>query len=139
VAADVALFGLCLYGAGRVLGLHDREEVLLGLPELAAFVGIGVLTFILADLYESEPRPGGSLALRVVLAVAAWGLLYLAAVHLLPGLNSPSAPLCCLGLGLAAGAAIGLRAIASRVQGFQSLRERLLFLGATPLAERLIA
>jgi sugar transferase (PEP-CTERM system associated) len=107
-------------------------------PKIAAFAIIGVLTFFVADLYdESAHQDRKAVAARVLLAGVVWGTLYAALAFAVPGVRL--ARLTYLGaLAVGVPGAIALRFGVLVVPALRSFRERLLFLGATPLADRLI-
>jgi sugar transferase (PEP-CTERM system associated) len=107
-------------------------------PKIVAFVLLGLLSFFVAGVYDPMPSLGRiALAARVLMASAAWSVLYSAIAFSSPALRL-ARPAALGGFLIAALGAIGLRWTLSAFPAAASLRERLLFIGATPLADRLI-
>jgi len=124
----------------RVLGL---PPVWLGVPpifpKVATFVLIGILTFHVAGLYNSTPHMGRKeLALWAMAAAVVWGFLFAALAFSVPSLRLSRAA-ASLGIGVGTLGVIGLRWLFSFQTMIPRFRERLLFLGATPAADRLIS
>jgi sugar transferase (PEP-CTERM system associated) len=109
------------------------------LPKVAVFILLGVLTLYVAGVYDHDPRLDHTeLVVRVISAAAVWAILYAAFAF--------STPAFCLGrlasflaLGIGTMGVIALRWFFGFHTASARLRERVLFLGATPLAERLIS
>ena len=109
-----------------------------GLPTVTVFVVLGIMSFYLAGSYESNPlQSGKEMLVRVVTAGVVWAMLYLTV-----GVAVRDEGVAWWG-GLPAVligtlAVILLRWVFAFLGRTQSFRERVLFLGATPTAERLI-
>jgi hypothetical protein len=109
------------------------------LPKVVVFVLLGILTFHVASLYDSRPQLGRKeVMIRGVAASVVWGILYAAAAFLIPGFRLGRMA-AVLGLGIGTLGVIGLRWLLLSQKASGRFRERLLFLGATPVAERLIS
>ncbi len=109
------------------------------LPKVTTFVILGILTFHVAGLYEPTKRMGRKeLAARVVAAATVWVILFSAFAFSLPAFRL-SRLASFLGFGLGTLGIIGIRWLLSLRTGTARFRERLVFLGATPVADRLIA
>jgi len=106
-------------------------------PKLAVFVLVGLLALYLTGLYElaSNRRPAEVLA-RAVAALALWAVGSAALAFSLPALRLGRLGWL-LGLVLGAAGAAALRGLVGLLP-VSRLRERLLFLGATAPAERLV-
>jgi sugar transferase (PEP-CTERM system associated) len=106
-------------------------------PKVALFVVLGVLSFYIAGLYEQLSRRAVPEVLaRGVAALALWAVASATLAFPLPVLRL-SRLTWLLGLLLGTAGALGLRGLAALLP-VARLRERLLFLGATPPAARLI-
>jgi len=109
------------------------------LPKVAVFVALGMLTFYVAGLYDSSPALGRKkIAVRVMAAAVVWGILF-AAVSFSAPIFQLSRFASLVGFVLGALGVTGLRWILSLTSTTGHFRERLLFLGATPMADRLIS
>lgn len=128
--------------AGRWLPALGLPGVWLGigpiLPKALAFLIVSMGMLHLADLYLLDSHLGKKECLgRVILAIAATAMLYAAAGFLLPFLRlSRTGYLLALLLSLPVAAAGRLLVLA--LGSAPGLKQRVLFLGASPLAERLI-
>jgi sugar transferase (PEP-CTERM system associated) len=137
-----ALFIIASVYAGdwvRVLGL---PPLWLGfppiLPKVAVLTLLGIVTFHVAGMYDHSPQTGWKeLAVRGVGAGIVWGILFAALAFSVPALRL-SRIASWLGIGIGTVGVIGLRWLYSLRPRARTLRERLLFLGATPTADRLI-
>ncbi len=139
---DVLILTTSVY-IGDWIRLFGLPPVWLGdpplLPKIAIFILLGVLTFYVAGLYDRYPELGRKeLAARVITPAFVWAILFSAL--------SFSAPALQLGrLASFLGFAIGmvgvtvLRWLLWLHIPTTRFRERVLFLGATPLAEKLIS
>lgn len=132
--------GICL---GEGLRLAGLPGVWLGspplLPKIAVFVLLGMLTFLVAGLYGQSPLLGRKeLAVRVLVAATVWAILFAALAFSIPALRM-SRLASFLGLGLGTVGATGFRWLLSLWATSSRSRERLLFLGATPVADRIIS
>lgn len=124
----------------RLLGL---PPIWLGvppiLPKVPVFVLLGILTFHVAGLYEDSLRlDRKELATRAMAAGAVWGILAAALSFAVPSLRFGRLALL-LGLGIGTLGVIGIRWLVSGLSVATRLRKRLLFLGATPVADRVIS
>jgi sugar transferase (PEP-CTERM system associated) len=142
LGGDIILLLVSVYAASwlRVLG---GPVLWLGspplLPKVMVFVALGIVTFHVAGLYDHSPHLGRKeLAVRALAATVVWGGLYAALAFSIPALRL-SRLASFLGLGLGTLGIICLRWVLSLHPSGAPLRERLLFLGATPTAERLIS
>jgi len=125
------------------IGIFGLPAICLGdpplLPKAAVFVGLGILTFQVAGLYDSSPPlDRKETAVRGIAAASVWGTLFAAMAFSVPGLHLGR--LAAL-FGLATGTlgVIGLHWLFSLLPAATRFRERLLFLGATPVADRVIS
>ncbi len=130
------------YYAANWLSAIDPPAPWLDLPLLLnnlSFVTLGLLTFHVGGLYDSSPDLGRKeIAVRGIAAATVWGILVAAIGFSVPGLSLRRLPLLS-GIMIGTLGVIGLRWILSRRPGLAGFRERLLFLGATPVADRLIS
>ncbi len=109
------------------------------LPKIAVFVLLGMVTFAMAGLYSHSPHLGRKeLAVRVIAAAVVWTILLAAIGFSIPALRL-SRLATFLGYGLGTAGTIGLRWLLSLRPTLMGFRERLLFLGATPLADQVIS
>lgn len=109
------------------------------LAKVLSLVFVGLLTFYVGGLYDRTPDLGRKeVAARVLAAAAVWGILVAALAFSLPSLSLGPFSLW-FGLLMGTLGVVGLRWILSFGPAAQGFRERLLFLGATPVAERLIS
>jgi sugar transferase (PEP-CTERM system associated) len=109
------------------------------LAQMLSLVFLGILTFHVGGVYDDSRRPGRKeIAVRVMTAAAVWGTLLAALAFSLPSLSLGRLSLF-FGILIGTLGVIGLRWMASLVPTTNGLRERLLFLGATPVADRLIS
>lgn len=133
VAWDIAAFLGAVYAGSWLLVLGTP-----GLPPALVFIAVSMGTLYLADLYQLDPHQGKKDCLgRVMVAFGGIALLYGAVGFLFPALGlRRSAYLLALILSLPAAAAGRLLVLA--LGSTPGLHQRVLFLGATPLAERLI-
>jgi sugar transferase (PEP-CTERM system associated) len=141
LVCDVLLLAASLYldASTRALwALGPWGEGLPSLPTASVFVLLGILSFFLAGLYESNPlqRQRETVA-KAIIAGAVWGILFLA---LRISASEPGAPW----WGGLPAVAVGTAAVTLLRWAFRFLirtdrfRERILFVGATPTAEHLI-
>ncbi len=114
-------------------------EPTLFLAKVLSLVFLGLVTFYVGGLYDANPHPGRKeVAVRVLAAAAVWGILVAALAFSLPGLSLDRLSLF-IGILIGTLGVIGLRWILSLGPAANGFRERLLFLGATPIADRLIS
>ena len=142
LASDLLLLMAALNG-GRLLGLLGLPPVWMGdppiLPKAMIFISLGILTFHIAGLYEYSPRVcRKELAIRGLAAGASWWILIAALAFLFPNVRLGRLA-SSFGVGFGTLGVIAARLIYSSRPAVVRFRERLLFLGATPLAERLIS
>jgi sugar transferase (PEP-CTERM system associated) len=109
-----------------------------GIPTITVFVLLGIMSFYLAGLYESNPlQSGKEMLVRTVTAGIVWGILYLTL-----GLSVREDNLAWWGgvpaVIIGTLAVILLRGVFAFLVRTEPFRERVLFLGATPTAERLV-
>jgi sugar transferase (PEP-CTERM system associated) len=124
----------------RVLGL---TPVWLGepplLPKVAVFVLLGVLTFSVAGLYDRDPQLGRKqLVAWVMTPAAVWAVLFAALSFSVPALRLGRLA-SFLGVGVGMVGVTVLRLVLWFHIATARFRERVLFLGATPVAEKLIS
>jgi sugar transferase (PEP-CTERM system associated) len=109
------------------------------LPKVGVFALLGVLTFYVAGLYDYSPHMGRKeLTLRVMAAAAVWGILFAALAFSAPAFRLGRRA-SFLGFGSGTLGVIGLRWLFWHQTTTARFRERLLFLGASPTAERLVS
>ena len=109
------------------------------LPKATIFILLGVLTLYVAGVYDYDSRLGHKeLLVRAVSAAAVWAILYAAFAFSAPAFRLGRRA-SFLGLGIGTMGVIALRWLFWLHTATARLRERVLFLGATPLAERLIS
>ncbi len=128
---------------GEWLRLAGLPGVWLGipplLPKVAVFVLLGILTFSVSGLYSHSPHLGRKeLAVRVMASAAVWTILFALLAFSIPALRLGRLA-SFLGFGLGTVGATGLRWSLSNCATSSRSRERLLFLGATPVADRIIS
>jgi sugar transferase (PEP-CTERM system associated) len=141
-AGDIVILTASIY-MGDWIGMFGLPSVWLGyppiLPKVTVYVLIGVLTFYVAGLYDAGPKQGRKeLAVRVMVAAAVWAILFAAFAFSTPALRL-SRLASFLGFGTGTLGVIGIRWLSSLQTTATGHRERLLFLGATPVADRLIS
>lgn len=129
--------------AGEWLRLAGLSGVWLGfppvLPKIAIFVLLGMVTFSVSGLYSHNPHLGRKeLAVRVMTSAAVWIILFASLAFAIPALQLGRLA-SFLGFGLGTLGAIGFRWFLSLWATSPRYRERLLFLGATPVADRIIS
>ena len=109
-----------------------------GVPAVTVFVLLGIMSFYLAGLYESNPLQGGMERLvRAVTAGMAWGILYVTLGFSIRDASSAWwSGLPAVAVGTAA--VTLLRRFFALLGRTEPFRERVLFLGATPTAEHLV-
>ena len=110
------------------------------LPKVTVFLLAALLSFSLAGLYEKDPQPHFyKMVLRVAAAALMWGMAYSTLAFSIPDLRlSRFAVLTGIGLGsLGVLLVRQFQMVRSMASGFRE--NRLLFLGATPVAARLIS
>lgn len=138
---------LCILTGGFYAGtwlratdpVMQRAEIPFSVPSVLSFVILGLLTFYVGGIYDCSPHLGRKeVAARVIAASAVWGTLLAAIAYSVPDLSLGRLPLLS-GLILGTFGIIGLRWLLSFQAATTRFRKRLLFLGATPLAERLIS
>ncbi len=130
---------ICLGEWVRLAGLPD---VWLGhpplLPKVAVFVLLGILTFAVSGLYSHRPHLGRKeVAVCVLASAAVWAILVASLAFSVPALRLGRLA-SILGLGFGTLGAAVLRWLLSLWTTSPRFRERLLFLGATPVADRII-
>ncbi len=109
------------------------------LAKVLSLVFLGLVTFYVGGLYDHNPHPGRKeMAARVLAATVVWGILVAALAFSLPSLSLGRLSLF-FGILIGTLGVIGLRWIISLRPALAGFRERLLFLGATPVADRLIS
>ena len=109
------------------------------LPKAAIFALLGILMFSFAGLYDYTQRVSGKeLLIRTMAAGPAWWIAYDVIAFFLPALQLSRFALS-LGVGFGTLGIIGTRELYALHPSVSRVRERLLFLGATPLADRLIS
>lgn len=109
------------------------------LPKVFVFMLLGILTFSVAGLYDYNPGSGRKeLAARAMAAAAVWAILFTALAFSVPRFRLGRLA-SFLGFGVGTLGVIGLRWVFSLRTSTSRFRERLLFLGATPMADRLIS
>jgi sugar transferase (PEP-CTERM system associated) len=142
LAGDLLLFLSCLF-LGVWLKVLGGPGLWMGdppyAPKIVLFVGIALITFSAAGLYDQhQPTRLPLLVARHVAAAVVWGILYSAMAFAVPSLRLGrlvTAETVVLGTALAF--AFRYLLIVHPTGG--RFRKRLLFLGATPTAERLIS
>jgi len=134
---DAALLTAAALLGVRLAGAAGADPTL-RLPAAAAAVLLGLLALVVAGVYDLGARPRtAELLVRVLAAAALWGVLAGAVAFALPALR-PGRLAWFAAILLGAAGTILLRGLL-RLLPSAPLRERLLFLGATPVAARLIA
>ncbi len=109
------------------------------LAKVLCLVFLGLVTFYVGGLYDHSPHPGRKEeAIQVLSAAAVWGILIAALAFSLPNLSLGRLSLL-FGVLMGTLGAVGLRWILSLGPAAKGFHERLLFLGATPVADRLIS
>jgi sugar transferase (PEP-CTERM system associated) len=109
------------------------------LPKIAMFVLLGVLTFSVAGLYERDPELGHKeLVVRIMVPAGVWAILFAALSFSVPALRL-SRLASFFGVGVGTAGVIVLRWLLWLHLPTSKFRERVLFLGATPVAEKLIS
>jgi len=138
---DVLLLTGSLYvgGALRLLGIPAAWlDVSHRLPVVLIIALLGTLSFYIAGLYESPQRQSQcDMPLRAAGAGAVWGTLYLA-LQLSAPAGSEAWWRGFPEVVMATAAIIGLRVMCAFLVRTEPFRERVLFLGATPMASHLI-
>jgi sugar transferase (PEP-CTERM system associated) len=128
--ADEALRGLNLFAPW-----FDTQH---GFPTLIVFVLLGIMSFYLAGLYESNPlQSGKEMLVRAVTAGGVWVILYLTvgfSVRKESGAWWDGSSAVMIGTL----AVILLRSVFAFLVRTKRFRERVLFLGVTPTADRLV-
>jgi sugar transferase (PEP-CTERM system associated) len=134
---DILLVAASLYAGGalRWIGIPAAWlDVTHSLPAISIIAFLGALSFYVAGLYESELH---EMPLRAAAAGVVWGTLYLALKFAAPEPTKPwwsGVP----EVVLATIAIIALRWVCTFLVRSRPFRERVLFVGATPTATRLI-
>jgi len=132
-----SLFVTAYLSVGDLRTLSADPPLLLA--KVLSLVFVGLLTFYVGGLYDRTPDLGRKeVAARVLAAAAVWGILVAALAFSLPSLSLGPFSLW-FGLLMGTLGVVGLRWILSFAPAAKGFRERLLFLGATPVAERLIS
>ena len=141
-AGDVLILSASVF-IGHWMQFFGPPAIWLGeppaLPKVAGFVMVGIVTFYIAGLYDRDPQVGHKeLAARGMAAAAGWAILFASFVFSFPslGLSRPDA---FLGIGIGSLGIIVMRWLVWFHTVIARFRERVLFLGATPLVERLIS
>jgi len=142
ILGDILILTASLYMCGWI-GMFGLPAIWLGdpplLPKVSLFVALGILTFQVAGLYDSSPSlDRKETAARGMAAGSVWGLLVAALAFSVPGLSIGRLPLL-FGFMMSTLGVIGLRWALSLRPAFAGFRERLLFVGATPVADRVIS
>jgi len=108
-------------------------------PKVAVFILLGLLAFHVAGLYDSVWRMcRKEIAVRSLAAALGWMILVAVMAFVSPAFRL-SRTATFLGFVLGTGGVVLLRWLLPHHNGNPRFRERVLFLGATPLAEQLIA
>jgi len=132
-----SLFVTAYLSVADLRTLSADPPLLLGKVLFLVFVGL--LTFYVGGLYDRTPDLGRKeVAARALAAAAVWGILVAALAFSFPSLSLGRFSLW-FGLLMGTLGVVGLRWILSFGPATNGFRERLLFLGATPVAERLIS
>jgi sugar transferase (PEP-CTERM system associated) len=108
-------------------------------PKVAIFALLGVLTLYVAGLYDHDPHLGRKeLVARAMASSVVWAILFSALAFSIPefGLGRLAS---LLGLGIGTAGVTALRWLFWLNTATDRFRERVLFLGATPMAEKLIS
>ncbi len=139
---DVLILTCSLYMAAWIRALW-LPPVWLGDPPLllkvAIFTLLGVLTFSVAGMYDRDPELGHrELVARVMTLAAVWAVLFAALSFSVPALRLGRLA-SFLGLGIGMVGATVFRWLLWFHTATARFRERVLFLGATPLAEKLVS
>ncbi len=139
---DVLILSSSLYMSAWIRALW-LPPAWLGDPPLllrvAIFTLLGVLTFSVAGLYDRDPELGHKeLVARVITLAAVWAILFAALSFSVPALQLGRLA-SFLGLGIGMVGVTMLRWLLWFHTATARFRERVLFLGATPLAEKLIS
>ncbi len=138
---DLLILTAGIYGSQWV-SLPGLPPVWLGLPpvlpKVVAFVLLGVLTFHIAGLYDYSPHMGRKeVTVRVVTAAVMWVMVFAAFAYAIPSLRLARLA-SFLGVGCGLLGVSALRWLLSLQTTTDRFSERLLFVGASPVAERLI-
>jgi sugar transferase (PEP-CTERM system associated) len=139
---DVLILTASVY-LGDWIRLVGLPPVWLGyppvIPKVATFALLGVLTLYVAGLYGHDPHLGcKELVARAMAAAVVWAILFAALAFSVPGFRlGRLASL--LGLGIGTAGVTALRWLFWLNTQTDRFRERVLFLGATPMAEKLIS
>ncbi len=138
---DVLILTVSIYGS-QWISLPGLPQVWIGhppvLPKFTAFVLLGVLTFHVAGLYDYSPNLGRKeVTARVITAAAIWVTLFAAVAYVVPSLRLGRLA-SFLGFGFGMLGVTCLRWLLSLQTTTDRFSERLLFVGASPVAERLI-
>ncbi len=139
---DLLILAASLFVTACV-SVADTQMLSLDTPLLLAkvlsLVFVGLVTFYVGGLYDRTPDLGRKeVAARILAATVVWGILVAALAFSLPSLSPGRLPLF-LGILIGTLGVIGVRWIISLRPVLAGFRERLLFLGATPVADRLIS
>jgi len=142
VLADFAILAGSVL-AGNWIGVIQEASSWVGtvaaMPRVVGFLLLGMLTFHVAGLYDYSPQLGRKeVAVRGMSASAVWGVLYAAVAFSVPGLRLNRFAVL-FGLLIGTVGTMSVRWLLSLRPALTKFRERLLFLGATPLAEQLTA
>ena len=139
---DVLILSVSVF-SGDWMQLFGLPAIWLGEPpippKVAAFVLIGISTFYVAGLYDQDPEIGHKeLAARGMAAAAVWAILFTSFAFSVPFLGL-SRQASFVGIGIGSVGIIVMRWLVWFHTVIARFRERVLFLGATPLVERLIS
>jgi len=142
ILGDLFILTASLYFTGYLSVADSRilsVDPAVFLAKVLALVFLGLGTFYVGGLYDPIPHlDRKEAAARVLSAALVWGILIAALAFSLPSLSLGRLSLF-LGVVIGTLGVIGLRWFLSLMPATNGLRERLLFLGATPVADRLIS
>ena len=142
VLGDILILTTSIYVCDWI-GMFGLPAIWMGepplFPKVSVFVALGMLTFYVAGLYDYSPHLGRKeIVARVLASAFVWGILFAAISFSIP-IFQLSRLASLVGFVLGTLGATGLRWMLSSLSTTVRFRERLLFLGATPTADRLIS
>ncbi len=142
ILGDILILTASLFVTGY-LSVADSStptaDPLLFLAKVLSLTLLGLPTFHVGGLYDHSPHPDRKeVAARALAAAVVWGILVAALAFSLPSLSLDRLSVF-VGILIGTLGVIGLRWILSLGPAAKRLHERLLFLGATPVADRLIS